>query len=374
MTVVLHALEALEGGTARHVTDVVRHVEGVTHHVALPPRRVGGGTDEQARPAMEEAGATVHLLPMRRLPVAPANAVALVALRRLAARLRPDVIHGHSSIGGALARMAVGTDTWRVYTPNGLHPSAAAAWLEGRLGRRTDRLVAASPSEARIAAARGIVPTERIVTIANGIDLTGAPAGWPDGLRADLGVDAGAPLVGFVGRLVPQKAPLDFVDMAARIHAERPPVRFVMIGGGPLEGRVAAAVSAGGLDGIVHLVRHRPGAAAVMDELDALVLPSRYEGGPYAPLEAMRAGTPVVVSDAVGNRDVVADRESGLVVRVGDVDALAGAVVELLSDPALARRLAGAARRRLADRFDVRAMAESLSRLYDEGARQRARR
>jgi glycosyltransferase involved in cell wall biosynthesis len=94
------------------------------------------------------------------------------------------------------------------------------------------------------------------------------------------------------------------------------------------------------------------------------VLSSRYEGGPYAPLEAMRAGTPVVVTDVVGSRDTVVDGESGLVVAPDDPAALAAAVTRVLADRCLAERLAAGGRDRLAARYDVRLMADRLALLY----------
>jgi glycosyltransferase involved in cell wall biosynthesis len=101
-----------------------------------------------------------------------------------------------------------------------------------------------------------------------------------------------------------------------------------------------------------------------LDQLDVYVQPSVYEGGPYVPLEAMRAGTPVVVSDAVGNRDVVEAGCSGLVVPVGDQAALAAAVHVMLADPDAARAMTDRARARIAERFDVRQMGDALRQLY----------
>ncbi|HZT64245.1 MAG TPA: glycosyltransferase [Acidimicrobiales bacterium] len=362
---VLHVLEALEGGTARHVTDVVRHVGEVEHHVAVPDRRVGGGaTDETAVPAMGAAGATIHRVEMRRLPVSPRNAAAVAQLGLLVRRLRPDVVHGHSSVGGALARLAAGdSDAFRVYTPNGLHPSALAGGAERLLSSRTDRLVAVSPSEARIAAARGVADPHRIATIPNGVDLDPAPAEAPS-LRRLAGLHGDGPLIGFVGRLVPQKAPLDFVAAAASVANRRGDAAFVLVGSGRLEASVRSTIGARSLDGVVGVAGHVPRAAAAIDQLDVLVLPSRYEGCPYVALEAMRAGVPVVTTDAVGCRDVVEHGVTGLTAPVGDTEGLASDILRVLADPTSARRMVETARRRLAERFDVRTMAGDIALMY----------
>jgi glycosyltransferase involved in cell wall biosynthesis len=83
----------------------------------------------------------------------------------------------------------------------------------------------------------------------------------------------------------------------------------------------------------------------------------------------MRAGTPVVLSDVVGNRDVVEHRVSGLLVPAADPDALAAAVVELLLDPELGASLASAARTRVREAFDVAEQGRALSALYQQLAR-----
>src|SRR3954468_23088596 len=147
--VVMHVLEALEGGTARHIVDVVRSVDGIEHHVAIPSIRVGGVTDHQAAERLRDAGATVHVVEMRRSPATVTNARAVATLRRIVLDTRAHIVHGHSSIGGVLARI-VATATRRpcVYTPNGVATARTAILAERLLARRTARVIAVSTSEA----------------------------------------------------------------------------------------------------------------------------------------------------------------------------------------------------------------------------------
>lgn len=358
----LHVLEALEGGTARHLVDLVRNATGTDHEVVLPPRRVGGVTDEAATGKLVAAGATVHQLPMRRTPWSPGNAAALARLTRLVRRIRPDVVHGHSSIGGLLARLAAtGTGRPVVYTPNGITDVSAGRFVERRLAKRTDRLVAVSESEAQEAVALGLARPDGVLTIPNGIELDAPPA---IDLRDRLGIAPEAPLIGSVARLVPQKAPVELVAACAAVHARVPGARFVLIGDGALAPEVDAAIEASGLVGVLHRIPVLEGAAGALGDLDVFLLTSRFEGGPYTPLEAMRAGTPVVLTDVVGNRDAVVHRRTGLLVPPGDPDAAALAVVTLLRDPAARAELVEAARVRLVERFDVRRMGSRYDVLY----------
>lgn len=370
---VLHVLEALEGGTARHLVDVVTHATGTDHTVAVPPRRIGGATDETALPLLRAAGADVRLVEMHRTPWSPANGLALARLHRLIRHLRPDVVHGHSSIGGLLARVAaIGTGVPTVYTPNGITPVRAGVAVERMLRRTTDVLVAVSASEAELALRLGIIGRREIVVIPNGIEVD--PPASPLDLRAHLGVPPGAALIGTIARLVPQKAPEDFVAACEIIRQAAPEARFVLIGSGELEAEVESAVDRAGLRDRFVRIPALPGAAGVLGQLDVFALSSRFEGGPYSPLEAMRAATAVVLTAVVGSRDTVEDGVSGIVVPPGDPRALAEAVVALLRDPDLRRRMGRAGRARVAARFDVQMMGATLDTLYEELPRQRTRR
>ncbi len=362
---VLHVLEALEGGTARHLVDLVRTVAAVEHHVAIPTRRVGGLTDLAAAGHMAAAGAVVHVTEMRRSPVRARNAAALGQLAALVHRTRPAIVHGHSSIGGALGR-AVGTAARlpRVYTPNGLAQGRAALAVERMLGPMTDRLVATSSSEAALVLARRLVPADRLVLIPNGIEVDGweAPATTPD-LRALLGLDRGVPLLGTISRLVAQKAPERFSRLAGIVLAERPDAHALLVGDGPLRQAVDPSRLPAGTADRFHHLPGLPDAGAALGQLDVFVLTSRFEGCPYAALEAMRGGAPVVLTDVVGSREVVEDGVSGHLVPEHDVPAMARLVLDLLADPTRGQAV-GAAGRAHVRSFDVAHMGQALATLY----------
>lgn len=366
---VVHVLEALEGGTARHVVDVVRHATGTDHEVVVPPSRLDGVTDETAVGAMREAGAEVHVLAMRRKPYAPRNVAAVARLRALLRRRRPQVVHGHSGIGGVLARVAaVGLGPPRVYTPNGITDVRAGLLVERSLRPLTERFVAVSASEGDLAVELGLIRRDRLAVIPNGVSLELPPA-VP--LRDRLALAEDVPLVGTISRLAPQKAPEVFIAACVEVARCVPDAHFVLMGDGPHRADVARAAAASGLGERLHVLGAVPGAAGALGDLDVFVLASRFEGGPYAPLEAMRAGVPVVLTDAVGNRDTVVDGVSGRLVPVDDPGALAAAATEVLRDTELRARLVAEGRRRVAAHFDVRQMGAELDALYTElaGAR-----
>lgn len=360
----LHVLEAFAGGTERHLIDLIRHADGIDHVIAVPRRHHGRST-ARAAAAAASAGARVVHVEMGRSRAPHRHAAALSALRRLIVRTGADVVHGHSSIGGALARMAVvGRRVPVVYTPHGLSRSRWALAVERALQDRTDRMVAVSESERRFALSQGLVSPDRVVVIRNGVDPVPPPP-LLQPMRAMLGLADDVPLVGCVGRLTWQKAPEIFVEACASVSRAIPEAHFVLIGAGILRPVVERAVTETGIRERFHLLPSLPNAAAALAELDVYALPSRFEGGPYTPLEAMRAGTPVVVTNVAGNRDLVEHELNGLVVSPEQPELLAEAITRLLDDGELNAALVRNGRRTVAE-HDVRAMAAATESVYRE--------
>ena len=371
---VLQVLEAIEGGTARHLVDVVRHTPGVEHIVVVPEQRVGGQTDRGAVPAMVAAGASIQLLDMRRDPVRPANALAVGRLIRLIRRTRPDVVHTHSSIGGLVGRLAAAAcRVPRLYTPHAVTDVQAGIAVERVLGRITDVLIAVSPSERARVLDLGLVRPDRVRVVVNGIELDPPqPAAQPPDLRDRFGIPPASPLVGSISRLVPQKAPEHLAAAWAEAARASPEAHFVLIGAGPLQEQFDAAIDRLDVRGRVHQLEQLPEAWSVLDQLTVFSLASRFEGAPYALLEAARAGAAIAATDVVGTRDFVEDGVTGVLAPVDDPAALGRRIGELLSDAQWRRNVVEAARKRLAREFDVNMMGERLAAIYADASGRRS--
>lgn len=324
--------------------------------------------------AIEASGATVHRLRMVRFPLAPANYGSLLHLRTLMRRLRPTVLHGHSSMGGAFVRVVgLGHSAPVAYTPNGLATKQSILLVERALAPLTDRLIAVSESEGELALSLRLIAQSRLVVINNGIDVAVPPSDGFD-LRKELDLPADAIVVGTVARLVEQKAPVDFVHLCAAIRKSNPDIHFVLIGSGELQPEVDAAVRGSDLGDHFHQIRFLPNASAAIGQLSVFALNSLFEGGPYTPLEAMRSGVPVVLTDVVGSRDAVEDGVSGLIFPFGDSAAMAGGVLRLLNDQPLRADMVAAAHQRFREKFDVARMGARHQELYEELAVDRSRR
>jgi glycosyltransferase involved in cell wall biosynthesis len=334
----------------------------------------GGPLTEMA----ERAGMRVILEPTLVPEISPRHDAA--ALRRLTDLCRSeqfDVVHTHSAKAGALGRLAAHRAgvPMIVHTYHGFpfhdfqDPVRHAAYIavERRLARITDMVLAVGSGVATEALRRGLARPTGLRTVAPVVDartvartpVTTAAA------RLALGLAAGVPVVGTVGRVDFQKAPEHFVDAVARLR-HRDAVG-VWVGGGPLLPQIQDLVHRRGLGDRLRFVGERRDVADLLPAFDVFAMASRYEGLPCAVVEAMRAGVPVVATAVNSVPDLVIPGSSGVLVRPGRPAALAAAVDDLLDDPALAARLSTQARSMAGAAFDAESLAEVLDEVYSGG-------
>ena len=197
------------------------------------------------------------------------------------------------------------------------------------------------------------LPPAKIALIRNGVDAArfAPPTG---GERAALGVPAGVPVVGTVGRLDPAKDHATLLAAFRRVLETAPEARLVIVGEGEMRPEIEAFITLYGLQHRVVLLGERFDVAALLPGFDVFVLSSINEGLSLALLEAMACARPVVVTDVGAAAAVVGDGRAGLVVTPKDPEALAAAVTRLLRDRAAAARLGSTGRRLIEERYALR--------------------
>jgi glycosyltransferase involved in cell wall biosynthesis len=185
-------------------------------------------------------------------------------------------------------------------------------------------------------------------------------------LKGRLGISEGERVVLAVGRLSREKAQADLLRAFARLARESAGARarLVLVGEGPERAALEELAAELGLGGRVVFAGQTSDVAPFYAAADLFALPSHSEGSPYALLEAMAAGVPVVATRVGGVPEIVSDGESALVVAPRDEQALAGALSRLLSDESLARALAAAASARAATRHAPETFLRSLTKFY----------
>jgi glycosyltransferase involved in cell wall biosynthesis len=182
-------------------------------------------------------------------------------------------------------------------------------------------------------------------------------------VRAELAV-GDAPLVVGVGRLHPQKGWDILVAALALLRSQVPAVRAVIAGEGPRADALAEQVRALGLDRTLGLVGPDPDAAALLAAADVVVVPSVWESGPLVLAEAMWLGRPVVSTPVGFAPELLGDGEAGRLVPAGDPVSLACAVEAVLEDPAAARSMGEAGRRRVSALLDRDRLIDDVAGVY----------
>ena len=259
---------------------------------------------------------------------------------------------------GRLLRVPVfatyqGGDSQRVATERPLRPLSL---------RAASGLVIGSSAEVERVQERYGVPDAKIARVFNPLDADRWQAEDRRAARARLGLPADAVVVAWHGRVDLRRKGLDVLVEAWRLVA-RDDRRLLLVGSGAHSEELRSLLA--GTDGVQWIdeyVLDRGRMRGYLSAADLYVLPSRHEGFPVAPVEAMACGLPVVAADAPGVRDILAgeDASGGVVVPRGDARALAAALEELLTEEPRRRELGRRARRRVEEAFSLDSVGEQL--------------
>jgi glycosyltransferase involved in cell wall biosynthesis len=308
------------------------------------------------------------------LPLAPVTEMDLGAAWRLSRaikQLKPDVLHAHDPHAVAMAAMALSMSTQLAKPPLiasrrvdfHLKGNALSRWKY----RQVDCFICASRAIREMLVADG-VPAQRAVTVHEGIDLERIASAPPAKLHEDFWLPHEAPIVGNVAALVPHKGQRHLIEAAALVVRQVPDARFVIAGEGELRPALERQIKDHHLEKHVFLAGFRPDVLSLHKAFDIFVMSSVTEGLGTSLLDAMAAGKPVVATAAGGIPEVVVDGETGLLVPPRDHDALAGAIVTLLKDAGVRRRLGDAGLRRAQQKFSAERMVQETLRVYQRVA------
>lgn len=334
------------GGAERLLLTTLRHLDHDSWNPTVSyvlPRQA------ELAPEMRRAGAEVVCL--------ADEAPWPVSLRREVHKRSIDLIHAHSPLPAAVARVVVDRHLPFIYTEHNVWPSyRPGTRLANAITYRRNNHVFAVSDEVRRSIrllGLGVRAAPPLETLYHGVEP--ADVGAPPALRKELGLAPDALLIGAVGSLKRQKGHDVLIDAFAMLRGDAP-IHLAIVGDGPLRDALVERAERNGVSDRLSLLGHRADARHLMTAFDVYAAGSRYEGLPIALLEAMAASRAVVVTAVGGVREVVEHEKDGLIVAPENPAALAAALRRVLTDESLRRYLGEGARIKAASFDPARAV------------------
>lgn len=359
------------GGPARHV-DILCTDLSSRFSTVLYTGRTGTGEGE-----MTSAHHRVEIVPGLAREVTPiGDAQALWHLIRAFQGTRPQIVHTHTAKAGTLGRVAARltrtplvVHTYHGHSLKGYFgPLKQRLYLEIEryLARHTDALIAVSSAVKDELMTMGIGSEHKWRVIPLGLKLDELLGSTRDttSSRRSLGLPVQGPVVGIVGRLTAIKDHATFLA-AASLIARKTEASFAIVGDGDLRSELEKMAQRLGVGSKVRFLGWVKDLPALYSSLDVVVLTSRNEGTPVALIEAMAAGRPVV-STAVGGVPDCVPPQAGILVPPGNPGSICQAVVEILEDEAIARKMGVSGQEWVADRYSSQRLVTDVQALYEE--------
>ena len=374
---ILHVAASTVGGVGVHILSLSKNLDRRRFEVAAA---FGPGypLDDEFR----KEGIRTFFLSLSR-GVRPVPALrGLMELRGILARERFDIVHTHTSMGGLVGRIAA---KWSrvpvtVYAAHGYASHDHQFFLrkhfflaiERALDRLTDHSIAISEFIRNQSIQKKITTAPKISVIHHGIVNDEPQQPSREEQRRILGLTAEVPVVGVLGRLEEQKGFEHFLKAAALVHKASPDCVFLIVGDGPLRGRLERLAAQLGIAGRTVFAGWREDVLETLRTMDVFCLPSLWEGFGLVLLEAMVVRRAIVANRIEAVPEVVRDGETGILVTPGDAREMADAVLRLLERPELAACMGEAGRRRVESAFDIRRMIRQYEQTYESLVASRA--
>jgi glycosyltransferase involved in cell wall biosynthesis len=353
------------GGAQEHVHSLATRLDRDRYDVRVVSLSHGSSVRR-----LEKAGIEVSVIDE------PDDRVAVNALAELLAPIEPEVVHNHmyrAEVVGTKAALHLGEmGCRRPAVISTIHSSRIRCADDRQTLRQLtplmDRLIVVSRAIEEKIREEGRVGAP-VSLIYNGVDLQRYNHQQPCcTLHEDYSIPEASPIVGVVARLEAEKGHRTLVDAWPLVLAAYPDAWLLIVGEGSERNSLEAQAASLGVAHRVVFSGRREDVPAVTAALDVAVLPSYREAQGLSVLEAMALSRPVIASNVGGIPEMIEDGVSGLLVPPGDCDALAGAIVRLLSDHPYADMIAKRGHDLVHDRFCIELMTSQIETIYDEAA------
>lgn len=378
---VLFVTRPLEwGGAEKHLTDLIVRADPAR----LDPAILAFAPDLYAK--------VLSTMGRSDVPVREATAATFRQYRRIFADARPAVIvfvngmlglfpsRAYAAARRSGARRVIGLEHSQAGAPPPQAlPQGLLGPLRGLIGWRSrymfDIRASGYLSHATVCVSNGVrrtlidtygYPAGSTLTVQNGIDTQyyRRSGGSRAASRAALGLEGDDEVLVYVARLTRLKRIDILLRAVAGIRGRRPALRCVVVGGGVLESELKAQSQALGLESTVLFAGQRDDVRPYLEAADLYATPSEREGLPLSLAEAMAYELPCVATNIGGHDEILSEPGTGILVEPGRPEDLAGAIENLLDNPAAARAMGVAARRVVEDKFSIERMVEQLVSIF----------
>ncbi len=301
--------------------------------------------------------------------------IALIKLTIILKKIKPKIIHTHSSKAGILGRWAgffAGVKV-RIHTIHGFgfspfHP-LPVRWLFIFLERITSlvttHFICVSKNNLEKGRKLGIIKKGQASIIRSGVEIEKFLNASVDAekKKIELGIPLDKKIIGMVACFKPQKAPLDFVRIARILKDSRDDVHFIMIGDGELRERIEEEIEKLELKENFSLLGWRKDVEEIFKIVDVFVLTSLWEGLPQVIPQAYASGVPMVVTDVDGNKEFVEDGINGFTFKPHDLHSASEKISEIVENHELREKFVKEGRKKLKE-FEAVFMVQSQENLY----------
>ena len=368
------------GGPTLHVSYLTEGLKERGYDTTLVAGRLARGEDSMAF-AAEELGVEVIDLPSLHRDLSPLyDPISIAKMVEVIRRVRPQILHTHTAKAGAVGRFAamlagdarppVVVHTFHGHVLRGYFDPAQTAFfkqVERYLAGHTTRLIAVGPEVRDDLVHLGVAPAEKFSVIRLGIDLEHRVAGAGGAeLRTLFGIPPERFVVGWIGRMTGIKRVPDVLATFRALLDRGVDGALVLVGDGPERAQLEDRARELGVGRRTAFVGYQREISPYLDMFDAFLLPSANEGTPVVAIESLAARTPVVATRVGGVPDVVREGIDGFLTEVGDIDALAGALVTLAGDADVRHRFGEAGREHVVPRYRVSRLVDDVDQLYKE--------
>lgn len=376
---IVHVITRLILGGAQENTLLT--VEGLHHRYHDDVTLITGPAEGPEGDLFERASARnlkVEVMPELVRAVRPrTDRAAYLALRKAIRRLRPEVVHTHSSKAGIVGRASAWAEGVPavVHTIHGLpFGPSESPWknrlyvsLEKWAAKRCHSIVSVCDSMTEQALSAGVGRPDQFSTVYSGMDVDSFlnPARPRQDVRRELGLEDDEIAFATVARLFERKGHEDLLEAAPAILKANPKVRFVWIGSGILREKLEDEAGRRGVRHAIHFVGLVPPSRIpeLLNAVDAVVHPSLREGLARVLPQSLLTERPVISYDVDGAREVVLP-ETGILLKPRDVPGLERAILDLASDPEKRASMGREGRRRFEHQFRHETMTAELRSLY----------